>query len=146
FETIEDYTEILFPEGLLGKDSFVREMTDTEVIPEENWTKIEIIGWLYQFYIAEEKDRVFKEKKKYKAEEIPYATQLFTPEWIVRYMVQNSLGRLWVESHPEDNDLKENWEFFIEHEEGFEEKIAPYINKNLKVEDIKCFDPAMGSG
>ena len=146
FETIEDYTEILFPEGLLGTDSFVREMTDTEVIPEEDWTKIEIIGWLYQFYIAEEKDRVFKEKKKYKAEEIPYATQLFTPEWIVRYMVQNSLGRFWVESHPEDNDLKENWEFFIEHEEGFDEKIAPYINKNLKVEDIKCFDPAMGSG
>lgn len=146
FETIEDYTEILFPEGLLSPDSFVREMTNTDVIPEEDWTKIEIIGWLYQFYIAEEKDRVFKEKKKYKAEEIPYVTQLFTPEWIVRYMVQNALGRLWVESHPEDNDLKDNWEFFIEHEEDFVEKISPYINKNLKVEDIKCFDPAMGSG
>ncbi|WP_368986282.1 BREX-1 system adenine-specific DNA-methyltransferase PglX [Caldifermentibacillus hisashii] len=146
FETIEDYTEILFPEGLLGTDSFIREMTNTEIVPEEDWTKIEIIGWLYQFYIAEEKDRVFKEKKKYKAEEIPYVTQLFTPEWIVRYMVQNALGRLWVESHPEDNDLKDNWEFFIEHEEDFEEKISPYINKNLKVEDIKCFDPAMGSG
>lgn len=146
FETIEDYTEILFPEGLLSPDSFVREMTNTDVIPEEDWTKIEIIGWLYQFYIAEEKDRVFKEKKKYKAEEIPYVTQLFTPEWIVRYMVQNALGRLWVESHPEDNDLKDNWEFFIEHEEDFEEKISPSINKNLKVEDIKCFDPAMGSG
>lgn len=146
FETIEDYTEILFPEGLLAPDSFVREMTDPNVIPEEDWEKIEIIGWLYQFYIAEEKDRVFKEKRKYKAEEIPYVTQLFTPEWIVRYMVQNSLGRLWVESHPEDEDLKENWEFFIEHEEDFNKKIAPYKSKNLNVEDIKCFDPAMGSG
>src|SRR5690606_1110481 len=147
FETIEDYTEILFPEGLLGKDSFVREMTDTEVIPEENWTKIEIIGWLYQFYIAEEKDRVFKEKKKYKAEEIPFATQLFTPDWIVKYMVQNSLGKYWVEAHPEHRDLINDWEFYLENDQkDFYEKIAPYLNKELNVEEIKCFDPAMGSG
>jgi type II restriction/modification system DNA methylase subunit YeeA len=149
FETIDDYTEILFPEGLLAKDSFVRQMTDTSVIPEEDWKNVEIIGWLYQYYIAEEKDRVIKAKKKYKTEEIPYATQLFTPDWIVRYMVQNSLGRYWVESHPEDRDLIENWEFYLENpnpEPDFEEKLAPYINKELKVEDIKCFDPAMGSG
>lgn len=149
FETIEDYKEILFPEGLLAKDSFLREMTDTEKIPESDWEKIEIIGWLYQYYIAEEKDRVFKEKKKFNAEEIPYATQLFTPDWIVRYMVQNSLGRYWVESHPEDRDLIKKWEFYLENsnpEPDFEEKLAPYINKELKVEDIKCFDPAMGSG
>lgn len=147
FETIEDYTEILFPEGLLGTDSFVRRMTDTEFIPEDNWRQIEVIGWLYQYYIAEEKDRVFKAKAKYKAEEIPYATQLFTPNWIVRYMVQNSLGRYWTEAHPEHEDLKTNWEFFIEHqEEDFLEKIAPYVHKELNVEDIKCFDPAMGSG
>ncbi|MED3986959.1 BREX-1 system adenine-specific DNA-methyltransferase PglX [Peribacillus simplex] len=149
FETLDDYTEILFPEGLLAKDSFIRQMTDTEFIPENNWKKVEVIGWLYQFYIAEEKDRVFKEKKKYKPEEIPFATQLFTPDWIVRYMVQNSLGRYWVESHTEHRDLLENWEFYLENpnpERDFEEKIAPYINKELKVEDIKCFDPAMGSG
>jgi len=149
FKTIDDYTEILFPEGLLAKDSFVRQMTDTSVIPEEDWKNVEIIGWLYQYYIAEEKDRVIKAKKKYKTEEIPYATQLFTPDWIVRYMVQNSLGRYWVESHPEDRDLIENWEFYLENpnpEPDFEEKLAPYINKELKVEDIKCFDPAMGSG
>ena len=122
FETVEDYKEILFPEGLLGKDTFLRKLTDTNEIPEEDWKNIEIIGWLYQFYISEEKDRVFKEKKKYKAEEIPYATQLFTPDWIVRYMVQNSLGRYWTEAHPEHNDLKDNWEFFIEHqEEDFQE-------------------------
>lgn len=149
FETIEDYTEILFPEGLLGTDSFVRQMTETEVIPEDNWTKVEVIGWLYQYYISEENERVIKAKKRYKAEELPFATQLFTPEWIVRYMVQNALGRYWIESHPEHRDLVENWEFYLENpnpEADFEEKLAPYINKELNVEDIKCFDPAMGSG
>lgn len=146
FESVEDYKEILFPEGLLGKDSFLSELTNTEIILEEDWKEIEIIGWLYQFYIAEEKDRVFKEKKKYKPEEIPFATQLFTPKWIVQYMVQNSLGRYWIEAHPEHEDLKEDWDFFIEHEEDFQEKIEPYIYKDLNIEDIKCFDPAMGSG
>lgn len=147
FETIEDYKEILFPEGLLGIDSFVRQLTDTEVIPEENWEKIEIIGWLYQYYIADEKDRVFKAKAKYKTDEIPYATQLFTPDWIVQYMVQNSLGRYWTEAHPEHEELITNWEYFLKHQqEGFQEKIAPYVNKELNVEEIKCFDPAMGSG
>ncbi|MED4407011.1 BREX-1 system adenine-specific DNA-methyltransferase PglX, partial [Heyndrickxia coagulans] len=97
-------------------------------------------------YIAEEKDRVFSEKKKYKAEEIPFATQLFTPDWIVRYMVQNALGRYWVEAHPEHKELTNDWEFYLEHEEDFQEKIAPYVNKELNVEDIKCLDPAMGSG
>src|SRR5699024_9496793 len=101
---------------------------------------------LYQFYISEEKDRVFKAKKRYQPEEIPYATQLFTPDWIVQYMVQNSLGRYWVEAHPEHKDLTWKLQFFIEHEEGFEEKVEPYINKGLNVEDIRCFDPAMGSG
>ncbi|MEH7094068.1 BREX-1 system adenine-specific DNA-methyltransferase PglX [Neobacillus vireti] len=149
FKTIDDYTEILFPEGLLAKDSFIRQMIDIDFIPADNWQKVEVIGWLYQYYIAEEKDRVIQAKKKYKTEEIPFATQLFTPDWIVRYMVQNSLGRYWVESHPEHRDLLGNWEFYLENpnpEPDFEEKLAPYINKELKVEDIKCFDPAMGSG
>ncbi|WP_062104453.1 BREX-1 system adenine-specific DNA-methyltransferase PglX [Bacillus niameyensis] len=147
FEKINDYSEILFPEGLLATDSFIRDMTNTELIPEENWEKIEVIGWLYQFYITDEKDRVFREKKKYKAEEIPFATQLFTPEWIVHYMVQNSLGRYWVEAHPEHRDLQSGWDYYLEHEqEDFEEKIIPFVCKDLNVEDIKCFDPAMGSG
>jgi type II restriction/modification system DNA methylase subunit YeeA len=145
----DDYTEILFPEGLLAKDSFIRQMTNTEIIPEKNWRKVEVIGWLYQYYIAEEKDRVIHAKKKYKTEEIPFATQLFTPDWIVCYMVQNALGRYWIESHPEHIDLLGNWEYYLENpnpEPDFKEKLAPYINKDLKVEDIKCFDPAMGSG
>src|SRR5699024_602404 len=149
FETIEDYTAILFPEGLLGTDSFVQEMIDTEKLPEEDWKQDEIIGWLYQYYIYEENDRVIRAKKRYKKEEIPYATQLFTPEWIVSYMVQNVSGRYWIESHPEDKELIEKWEFYLESQESkevLEEKLSPYINKDLKVEDIKCFDPAMGSG
>ncbi|AUZ29460.1 BREX-1 system adenine-specific DNA-methyltransferase PglX [Bacillus licheniformis] len=149
FETIDDYTEILFPEGLLATDSFIRHMTNIELIPEDNWEKVEVIGWLYQYYITEEKDRVIQAKKKYKEEEIPFATQLFTPDWIVKYMVQNSLGRYWVESHKEHQDLLGNWEFYLEKrnpEQDYDKKLAPFINKELNVEDIKCFDPAMGSG
>ncbi|RFA32733.1 SAM-dependent methyltransferase [Virgibacillus dokdonensis] len=149
FEKIDNFTEILFPEGLLSKDSFLRQMTDIDSITEEDWSNVEIIGWLYQYYIAEEKDRVIKAKKKYKTEEIPFATQLFTPDWIVQYMVQNSLGRYWVENHPEDRGLINDWEFYLEKsnpEEDFKEKLEPYLNRQLKVEEIKCFDPAMGSG
>lgn len=147
FETLEDYTMILFPEGLLGTESFVRDMTNTEMIPEENWEEVEIVGWLYQFYIADEKDRVFKEKKKYQSSDIPFATQLFTPKWIVKYMVQNSLGKYWVESHPEDEQLINNWEFYIKNtDEQYEEVKKELINSELNVEEITCFDPAMGSG
>ena len=149
FEKIGHYTELLFPDGLLNKGAFIRRLTDIESIPESDWEDVEIIGWLYQYYNSEEKDRVIKAKKKYKKGEIPFATQLFTPDWIVRYMVQNTLGKYWVESHPEHSNLKKNWEFYLENrnpEPDFEEKLKPYINKELKVEDIKCFDPAMGSG
>lgn len=149
FQKIADYTELLFPDGLLAEGSFLSQMTDTDVFSEGDWADVEIIGWLYQYFIAEEKERVIKAKAKYKTEEIPFATQLFTPDWIVRYMVQNSLGRYWVESHPEDRELLQEWEFYLENpnpEPDFEEKLAPYINKELEVEEIKFFDPAMGSG
>lgn len=148
FEKIGHFAELLFPAGIITS-KFFRILVDSESITEEAWSNVEIIGWLYQYYISEEKDRVIKAKKKYKKNEIPFATQLFTPDWIVRYMVQNSLGRYWVESHEEDIDLKENWEFYLENPEkeaDFDKKIAPYINKDLNVEDIKCFDPACGSG
>ncbi|MBM7605944.1 type II restriction/modification system DNA methylase subunit YeeA [Metabacillus crassostreae] len=149
FETINDYTEILFPDGLLTTDSFIRQMTNTEIIPEDNWEKVEVIGWLYQYYIAEENERVIKAKKRYNPEEIPFATQLFTPEWIVRYMVQNTLGRYWIESHQLHRDLIKHWEFYLENSNpghDYDKMLAPYINKELKIEDIRCFDPAMGSG
>jgi hypothetical protein len=149
FEKIGHYTELLFPDGLLNENAFIRNLTDIELIPESDWEDVEIIGWLYQYYISEEKDRVIEAKKRYKKDEIPFATQLFTPDWIVRYMVQNTLGKYWIESHTEHSDLKKGWEFYLENlnpEPDFEEKLKPYINRELKVEDIKCFDPAMGSG
>ncbi|WP_339246328.1 BREX-1 system adenine-specific DNA-methyltransferase PglX [Paenibacillus sp. FSL R10-2796] len=146
FEKIQDYTELLLPDFLLDAESVIKTLVHSEELTE-SFAEIEVIGWLYQYYIAEEKDRVFAQKSKYKKEEIPFATQLFTPKWIVQYMVQNSLGRYWTEAHREDEDLIDNWEYFIKHEEeDFREKIAPYVNKELKVEDIKLLDPAMGSG
>lgn len=149
FSSNYKYIEILFPERMLDKQSFITKLTDPTVIPIEKWKQVEIIGWLYQYYFSEEKDRVIKAKKKYKAEEIPYATQLFTPDWIVRYMVQNTLGRYWVESHPEHRDLLVNWEYYIDNpnqEHNLIEKLQPFTNNSLKVEEIKCFDPAVGCG
>ena len=146
FEQIQDYTELLLPDFLLDSESVIKVLVQNDELTN-SFDEIEVIGWLYQYYIAEEKDRVFAQKSKYKKEEIPFATQLFTPKWIVQYMVQNSLGRYWTESHREDEDLISNWEYFIKHEEeDFHEKIAPYVNKELRVEDIKLLDPAMGSG
>lgn len=146
FEKIQDYTELLLPDFLLDAESVIKTLVQSEELTE-SFEEIEVIGWLYQYYIAEEKDRVFAQKSKYKKEEIPFATQLFTPKWIVQYMVQNSLGRYWTEAHREDEDLIDQWKYFIKHEEeDFHEKIAQYVNKELRVEDIKLLDPAMGSG
>ncbi|MFB5088358.1 BREX-1 system adenine-specific DNA-methyltransferase PglX [Psychrobacillus sp. PGGUH221] len=151
FETIEDYTEILFPEGLLGTDSFIRKMTDIEFIPEDNWVKVEVIGWLYQYYISEEKDAVFanlKKNIKITKETLPAATQLFTPNWIVRYMVENSLGRTWLESYPE-SQLKPEWKYYLD-EAGQEEVVIKQLeeirHKNVNPEDILFLDPCCGSG
>lgn len=149
FGTIEDYTEILFPEGLLNTDSFVRKMTNTEVFPEDDWYEVEIIGWLYQYYISEENERLISAKKAYKPDEIPAVTQLFTPEWIVRYMVQNTIGKQWVEAHPDDRDLIDNWEYYLENTDPSaeeQEELDKLVDSQLKVEDLKCIDPAMGSG
>src|SRR5690625_775432 len=151
FETIEDYMAILFPEGLLGTDSFVQEMIDTEKIPEEDWQQVEIIGWLYQYYIAEEKDRVFanlKKNIKITKETLPAATQLFTPHWIVRYMVENSLGRIWLESYP-DSSLKSNWKYYLEEAEQEKDTIRELEEvryKDVNPEKVTFLDPACGSG
>lgn len=153
FEKILDYTELLFPDGLLAEGSFLRVMTDTNHIPEDNWENVEVIGWLYQYYISERKDEVFeglRKNKKIGKDDIAPATQLFTPHWIVRYMVENSLGKLWQEGHPNE-ELKENWKYYIKEAEQ-EEEVQKELDKlkeeakNLKVEDIKIIDPAMGSG
>jgi len=112
---------------------------------------IEIIGWLYQYYISEKKDEVFaglKKNKKITKENIPAATQLFTPKWIVKYMVENSLGRLWLESHPNE-ELKAQWKYYLEEAEQepeVQKQLDALKDPNLNPEDIKVLDPAMGSG
>lgn len=152
FQRISDYTELLFPDNLLREGSVVEQMIS--VIPEDDWRDaVQIIGWLYQYYNAEKKDEVFaalKKNVKITKENIPAATQLFTPDWIVRYMVENSLGRLWVEGHPND-DLKANWKYYLEEaqqEPDVQVQLAE-IHKEyaaMKPEDIKCIDPCCGSG
>ena len=151
FQKIDDYTELLLPDFLLREGSVIQQMV--ELIPEEDWTdQVQIIGWLYQYYNTEPKDKVFGRKsgEKIKKEEIPAATQLFTPDWIVRYMVENSLGRLWLEGHPND-ELKSGWKYYLDEAQQEPEVAAQLgeIRKEyaaLKPEDIRVIDPCMGSG
>ena len=118
FQRIEDYTELLLPDYLLREGSVIEQMVTT--IPEADWTdQVQIIGWLYQYYNTEPKDKVFADLKKnikITKENIPAATQLFTPDWIVHYMVENSLGRLWLEGHPNDA-LKSEWKYYLDEAE-----------------------------
>ena len=166
FEQISDYTELLLPDNLLGEYSVIRDLVES--IEEYHWKielegkeleleeekgdhGIEIIGWLYQYYISEKKDEVFADLKKnikISKENIPAATQLFTPKWIVKYMIENSLGRLWLESHP-NQKLRSKWKYYLEEaeqEEEVKEELEKLKNPNLAPEDIKLLDPAMGSG
>jgi hypothetical protein len=152
FQRIDHYTELLFPDNILRKGSVIEQMVT--LIPEEDWKDaVQIIGWLYQYYNSVPKDKVFENLKKnikIKKEDIPAATQLFTPDWIVRYMVENSLGRLWVEGHPND-ELKSNWKYYLDEakqEADVEAQLAKLREeyKQIKPEDIKVIDPCMGSG
>lgn len=152
FQKIADYTELLFPDNLLREGSVVQQMI--ELIPEEDWKDaVQIIGWLYQYYNSEKKDDVFaalKKNVKITKENIPAATQLFTPDWIVRYMVENSLGRLWVEGHPND-ELKSQWKYYLEEAEQEPDVQAQLaeIRKEyaaLTPDQLKVIDPCSGSG
>ncbi len=152
FQRIDDYTELLFPEHLLREGSVLEQLV--VMIPREDWLDaVQIIGWLYQYYNAEPKDQVFanlKKNIKISKENIPAATQLFTPDWIVRYMVENSLGRLWIEGHPNDS-LKSEWKYYLEEAEQEPEvqtqlQIIREQYAQMKPEDILCIDPCMGSG
>ena len=152
FQRIEDYTELLLPDNLLREGSVIEQMIT--LIPEEDWTdQVQIIGWLYQYYNIEPKDAVFanlKKSIKIPKEKVPAATQIFTPDWIVRYMVENSLGRLWVEGHPND-ELKANWKYYLDEAEQ-DESVKVQLDvirreyANIKPEEIKVIDPCMGSG
>lgn len=143
FENIEDHTELLFPDKLLHTDSILRDINS--IIKEEDWKEVEVIGWIYQDYIAQKKDVLIHAKKQYQTNQIATVTQLFTPKWIVRYMVQNSLGRYWLESHP-NKELQSKFEFYLEsREENYLDKLIDYIDKTLSPENIRFLDPGMGS-
>lgn len=151
FERIDDETELLLPDNLLRTDSVIAKLVSE--IPEEDWQEVEVIGWLYQFYISEKKDAVIG--KVVKSEDIPAATQLFTPNWIVQYLVQNSVGRLWSMANP-TSTLKGEWDYYIEPAEQTPEvnaQLDALIQSrmaddggNLNPESITVLDPACGSG
>ena len=151
FESLDDATELLLPDGLLRTDSILGKLVTA--IDEADWQDVEIIGWLYQFYISEKKDQVIG--KVVKSEDIPAATQLFTPNWIVKYLVQNSLGRLWLMANP-TSQLATKWEYYIQPAEQ-----TPEVNAQLDAliqariaedgatlnpESLTLLDPACGSG
>ena len=152
FERMGGYTEMLLPNNILRQDSILGHMVSD--IPEEDWQNaVQIIGWLYQYYNTELKDDTFAQLKKnvkITKERIPAATQLFTPDWIVRYMVENSLGRLWLEGHP-NAELRGGWKYYLdeaEQEPDVETQLAKLREeyKTIKPEEIKVIDPCMGSG
>jgi len=152
FEKLGTYTEMLLPNNILKQESVLAHLVKD--IDEDDWKDaVQIIGWMYQYYNTEPKQAVFdglKKNVKITKEKIPAATQLFTPDWIVRYMVENSLGRLWLESHPNDA-LKANWKYYLDETEQ-----TPEVAEKLRVmrsqspvkspEDIRLIDPCMGSG
>ena len=137
FEAIEDETELLLPDNLLHSDSVLRKVVDN--LASEDCENVEVLGWLYQFYIAEKKDAVMARKSVVPTEDIPAVTQLFTPHWIVRYLVENSLGRLWLLNRPSSR-LREYMPYYIEGEVE-----TDFLRIN-KPEEIRLLDPACGSG
>lgn len=152
FQKIADYTELLFPDNLLREGSVVEQMVAQ--IPEEDWKdQVQIIGWLYQYYNLDIFNDIYdgdNSVRKIEKNNVPAATQLFTPDWVVRYMVENSLGRIWIEGHPND-ELKSNWKYYLE-----EAKQEPGVQKQLDAikkeyarftpDQIRAVDPCMGSG
>ena len=141
FEAISDHTELLMPDDMLSSNSIRAKVVDA--MSEEDCQNIEIIGWLYQFYIAEKKDDVFaalKKNKKITPANIPAATQLFTPDWIVKYMVENSLGKLWMLNHPE-SALRKSMKYYIDNDE----ETTDFIRISSP-EELTILDPCMGSG
>ena len=152
FERMGGYTEMLLPNNILRPDSVLARLIAD--IDEQDWTdQVQIIGWLYQYYNTELKDDTFAQLKKnvkITKERIPAATQLFTPDWIVRYMVENSLGRLWLEGHP-NAELRDSWKYYLDEAEQEPEVEAQLTKlreeyKTIKPEEIKVIDPCMGSG
>lgn len=143
FGSIADYTELLLPNNILAEGGFVYMLNHTEFITDEDFKSPELIGWLYQFYISERKDEVFAKKGKFEADEIPAATQIFTPNWIVKYMVQNTVGRIYLDNNPYEKQLQKKWQYLIEPSEKPSDKTLLKYNE---LEDLKVADLACGSG
>lgn len=144
FDAVNDEIELVLPDNLIRTDSILRGLVDS--VPEEDWQQVEIIGWLYQFYISEKKDDVIG--KVVKSEDIPAATQLFTPNWIVQYLVQNSVGRQWLQTYPA-SPLRGKMPYYIEPAEQTQEvqaQLAAITPDSIEPESIKVLDPACGSG
>lgn len=159
FGSIADYTELLLPNNILAEGGFVDMLNHTEFITDKDFQSPELIGWLYQFYISERKDEVFAKKGKFEADEIPAATQIFTPNWIVKYMVQNTVGRIYLDNNPYETQLQKKWRYLIYNSEckiynsgTANTKEQPIINSKLytinysSLEELKVADLACGSG
>ena len=143
FGSIADYTELLLPNNILAEGGFVDMLNHTEFITDEDFKSPELIGWLYQFYISERKDEVFAKKGKFEADEIPAATQIFTPNWIVKYMVQNTVGRIYLDNNPYETQLQKKWQYLVEPSEKSSDR---YSLKYNELTDLKVADLACGSG
>ena len=143
FGCIADYTELLLPSNILAEGGFVDMLNHTEFITDEDFKSPELIGWLYQFYISERKDEVFAKKGKFEADEIPAATQIFTPNWIVKYMVQNTVGRIYLDNNLYETQLQKKWQYLVEPSEKPDDKALLKYNE---LEDLKVADLACGSG
>lgn len=142
FGRMQDYTELMLPVNILSEGGFVDMLNHTDFIAEEDYRSPELIGWLYQFYISERKDEVFAKKGKFEADEIPAATQIFTPNWIVKYMVQNTLGRIYWDNNPYAEEAKRKWSYWVEGEPTPEECRYRYA----ELTDLRVADLACGSG
>lgn len=143
FGGITDYTSLLLPADILAEGNFLDMLNSADdYISSEDYQKPELIGWLYQFYISEKKDEVFAKKGGYESDEIPAATQIFTPNWIVKYMVENTLGRIYLDNNP-GSSLAENWEYLVEPTEPTPDEAVFHYNA---IEDLRCADLSCGSG
>jgi hypothetical protein len=143
FGKLDDYTELLLPDNMLQSSGFLHLLNTTDAISDEDYKKVELIGWLYQFYISQRKDEVFAsfaKGRKAEAKDIPAATQIFTPNWIVKYMVENTAGRIWLNKHPQ-SPLKGQMKYYVENEA--DGKAEPIIKD---VSELTLIDPAAGSG
>jgi type II restriction/modification system DNA methylase subunit YeeA len=151
FGKLDDYTELLLPDNMLQDSGFLHLLNTTDAISDEQYKEVELIGWLYQFYISERKDEVFasfKKKKKAEAKDIPAATQIFTPNWIVKYMVQNTVGKIWLDKNP-NSKIKSSLRYLVENDTSTELSASSDSTSEPIISDVSqltLIDPAAGSG